>query len=100
MNVLSRKINVANEEHYRYLQRVLKYLKGTKVAKLIYDSKENALLSRAIVMRHGHLKKTKKSTSGYMIRVFGNLIMLKSKKQSLVAFSTAEAEYIAMSEAS
>lgn len=39
-----------------------------------------------------------KSTSGYLIRVFGNLVHYKSRKQTLVALSTTESEYIALSE--
>ena len=41
----------------------------------------------------------RKSTSGYVFTVGGGAISWKSKKQSCVALSTAEAEYIALSQA-
>ena len=98
VNVLSRKTNVANEEHYRYLQRVLRYLKGTRTTKLIYDSKEDAAPLEGYSDASWASEEDKKSTTGFVIRVYGNMVSFKSKKQSLVAVSTAEAEYIALSE--
>ena len=40
-----------------------------------------------------------KSTSGYVFQIGGTAVMWKSKKQSCVALSTAEAEYMALSSA-
>ncbi|CAB0011990.1 unnamed protein product [Nesidiocoris tenuis] len=40
-----------------------------------------------------------RSTTGYSVKLFGDLVSWKSKKQAHVALSTNEAEYIAMSEA-
>lgn len=54
-NVLSRKTNAANEEHYSYLQRVLRYLKGTRDTKLIYNLKEDAPSLKG----HGLRRRTK-----------------------------------------
>lgn len=41
-----------------------------------------------------------KSTSGYAIRLFGDLISWRTKRQTHVALSSAEAEFVAMSVAS
>ena len=41
-----------------------------------------------------------KSTSGYLFQIGGTVVTWKSKKQSCVALSTPEAEYMALSSAS
>ena len=41
----------------------------------------------------------RKSTSGYIFQVGGTAVSCKCRKQSCVALSTAEAEYIALSQA-
>ena len=51
---------------------------------------------------NGHLEeevRNNKSTTGYMFQIGGTAVTWKSKKQSCVALSTAEAEYIALSSA-
>ena len=40
-----------------------------------------------------------KSTMGYVFLAAGGVITWKSKKQSIIALSTTEAEYVALSEA-
>lgn len=41
----------------------------------------------------------RKSVSGYVFKVFGNLVSWSSKKQTTVATSSSEAEYVALSSA-
>ena len=41
----------------------------------------------------------RKSTSGYLFKISGGAVTRRSKKQSCVALSTAEAEYMALSSA-
>ena len=45
----------------------------------------------------GGSQSDRKSTSGYVVQVFGSTISWCAKKQSTVALSTAEAEYMAIS---
>ena len=42
---------------------------------------------------------TKKSLTGYVFTVFGEAVSSKANPQSVVALSTTEAEYMAMTEA-
>lgn len=89
----------ATEEHFKYLLRVLRYLKSTTDVKLVYKSNPNAQPIEAYVDASWASTEECRSTSGYFIRVFGNLVEYKSKRQTVVALSTTEAEYVALSEA-
>ena len=42
----------------------------------------------------------RKSSSGYIIKLFGNTVIWSTRKQQSVSLSSAEAEYIALSQAS
>ncbi len=96
--MLSRKATVTNEEYYTYLLRVLRYLKGSMEVKLIYSTNEN---SEAVVAYSDASWASEEGswlTTGYVIKVFNNLVCFKSRKQSIVALSTAEAEFVALSD--
>ncbi len=41
----------------------------------------------------------RKSTSGYLFQISGGAVSWRSKKQTCVALSTAEAEYVALASA-
>jgi hypothetical protein len=42
---------------------------------------------------------TRRSTTGYVFKVFGGIVAWKSKRQSTVALSTMEAEYMSSADA-
>jgi hypothetical protein len=100
VNYLSRYQNCCNETHYKYALRVLKYLFMTKDLKLIYRRYECVNIIDCYVdadWAGDHLDR--KSTTGYVIRLFGNVIYWKSKKQKFVTKASTFAEYVALSEA-
>jgi hypothetical protein len=95
--------------------RMLRYLKKTLNIGITYSSNLNAIVQAAI--KEGNSlgsgltglfgytdsdwagdKDSRKSTSGYIFTLYGGAISWKSTKQSIVATSSTEAEYIACSE--
>jgi len=74
----------------------LKYLNSTIDYKITYDSQGN-IVAYTDSDFAGDIK-DRKSTSGHIILLGNNPISWMSKKQSIVASSTAEAEYISASQ--
>lgn len=100
VNYLSRFQNCYNESHYKYALRILKYLYLTRDLKLTFNKNENvAILDCYVDADWAGDIVDRKSTSGYIIRLFGNAIHWKSKKQNSVTKATTFAEYVALSEA-
>lgn len=87
----------ATDKVYKYLVCVLRYLYTTKDIKLYYRPGNNVPLE-AYSDASWASEPDRRSTTGYIVRVFGNLIHYKSRKQSIVALSTCESEYVALSE--
>lgn len=100
VNYLSRFQNCYNETHYKYALRILKYLYLTKDLKLIYKRNENVnILDCYVDADWAGDALDRKSTTGYVIRLFGNVIYWKSRKQKSVTKASTFAEYVALSEA-
>jgi hypothetical protein len=88
-------------QHVTTLKRILRYLAGTKNLGITYSKNlnENSNIfhgfADAAFANHDDLK----STSGYVFSAAGGAITWKSKKQTTIALSSTEAEYVALSEA-
>ena len=82
-------------QHWTAVKRILRYLKGTLNLGLVYKSDDNELVAYSDADWAGDLN-DRKSTSGYVFILGGAAISWKSRKQSCVALSTAEAEYMAL----
>ena len=97
-NVAKFSANPTNE-HWTAVKRIFRYLKGTVNYGLLYS--ENAspdCVGFSDADWAGDLN-DRKSTSGYTFQINGAAVSWRSKKQTCVALSTAEAEYIALSAA-
>nr|AEJ72555.1 putative retroelement polyprotein [Malus domestica] len=78
------------------VRRILRYLKGTVGTGIVIRKIGNAHIVGYTDADWGGSKIDRRSTTGYCTFVGGNLVTWKSKKQSVVARSSAEAEYRAM----
>lgn len=82
------------------LKRVLRYIKQTVNYQLTYTNcninNNNTLVGYADSDFARSMDR--KSTSGYVFKLYGNTISWKSKKQNIVTLSTTEAELVALCE--
>ncbi|MBW0538155.1 hypothetical protein O181_077870, partial [Austropuccinia psidii MF-1] len=97
INQLSRYSIRPGHCHWSALKHLLCYLKGTRNKCLIYNrtSSKDPLAGWADA-DYANMKDDRKSISGFIVLAFGNPVCWLSKKQSVVAQSTTEAEYISM----
>lgn len=81
VNYLSRFQNCSNDTHFKYALRILKYLYLMKCLKLTYGRNERIeILDCSVDADWAGDCVDRKSTSGYVIRLFGNVIFWKSRK--------------------
>ncbi|CAB4042840.1 Hypothetical predicted protein [Paramuricea clavata] len=97
-NVAKFSANPTNE-HWTAVKRIFRYLKGTVNYGLLYSENANPdCVGFSDADWAGDLN-DRKSTSGYTFQINGAAVSWRSKKQTCVALSTAEAEYVALSAA-
>ncbi|KAH9705859.1 hypothetical protein KPL70_012033 [Citrus sinensis] len=98
VGMVSRYQSNPGPEHWTAVKHIMKYLKRTKNYMLVYSGDE--------LIPVGYTdsdfmsdKDSRKSTSGYVFTLGSGAISWRSVKQSCIADSTTEAEYVAASEA-
>lgn len=96
ISFLSRYQDKASEELWSALKRVLRYVKGTLETKLVYR-KGNIDLKGFVDADWAGDNETRHSTSGYLFRLGSATVSWSSKRQTSVALSSTEAEYVALS---
>ena len=85
--------------HYTAARRVLQYLASTKKYGIKYCVASNLVLECHVDSDWAGDPSSRKSTSGYLFTLGSGPIAWRSCKQKCVALSSAEAEYVAASEA-
>jgi len=82
--------------HWNSIIRILRYLKKAPGQGLLYEDRGSFHVSRYCDADWVGSSMDRRSTTGYCVFLGGNIISWESKKHSVVARSTAEAEYRAM----
>ena len=89
-------------EHWQAVKHLLRYLKGTMDLQLTYRGDERASpeVFRAYSdADHAGCLDTRRSTSGFLIKMGSGAVSWSAKKQTTVADSSTEAEYVSASSA-
>ena len=86
-------------EHWTAVKNILKYLKRTKDMFLVYGGDEELVVKGYVDASFDTDLDDSKSQTGYVYMLNGGAVSWCSCKQSVVAGSTCEAEYMAASEA-
>lgn len=97
VNYLARKQLSPTEEDWNEVKRILRYLRGTTDIGLKFTSNSENL--EALTDSSFRDCENSTSTSGYIIKLFGDVIAWRSRKQSCTTLSTCQAEYLSMSDA-
>ena len=83
--------------HMVAAKHLFRYLNGTKQLGLVFSAHTNSvnILWGNVDLDWAGCPDSRKSTSGYALMLHGTAISWKSKSQSVIAFSSAEAEFVA-----
>jgi hypothetical protein len=87
------------EVHRKGAKKALRYCQGTKEIMLRYKRSEKLEIVGYSDADFAGCVDSRKSTSGYIFTLTGGAILWKSSKQTLVASSTMQAEYVTCYEA-
>jgi len=98
VGVVSNFCSKPSEAHLTAVKRILRYLKRTLNLAIKYQKIDDALVAYSAADWVGYLD-DRHSTTGNLFLMAGGLISWLSKKQAIVALSTLEAEYVALSSA-
>lgn len=96
VNYFSRYQHKQSEARWKGLKRILRYIKGTLDFGLSFTKARDSELLTCYVDADFGSEPDRKSTSGYLMKVFGNTIFWTTRRQTSVALSSTEAEYVAL----
>ncbi len=92
---LSQHAEHPSHEHWVSVKRVFRYINGTRDFGILYDGNRPLVTEGYADADWAGCRESRKSTSGNIFLVAGGAVCWRSKKQTCVATSTCEAEYIA-----
>ena len=101
VGVLSRHVSCPGKAHMQAVKRVFRYLQGTSQYRLEYQSDDKVDIGLQVFVDSDWAgdRVDRKSILGFVVMFEGGAVSWGSKKQTSVALSTVEAEFIAASTA-
>ena len=97
VNVLSRHQNNMTRTEWDMIKQVFGYLKGTRTLGLTYLGKTNDV--QAFSDASFADCRNSRTTSGFVVKLYGDSVAWRMCKQNYVALSTCQAEFVSMSDA-
>ncbi|XP_073154150.1 secreted RxLR effector protein 161-like [Henckelia pumila] len=99
LGLVSRFMSKPSREHWQAVNLLFRYLKGPSNLKLVYSNHSAETCEVKGYCDYASDLDKRRSISGYVFTVGGNIVSWKSSLQNVVALSTTEAEYISLTEA-
>ncbi|GJN27583.1 hypothetical protein PR202_gb15614 [Eleusine coracana subsp. coracana] len=96
VHILSQFVSAPTQLHYTHLLRVLRYLRGTMSRRLFFSRSSSLQLRAYCDATWASDSSDRRSLSAFCVFLGGSLIAWKTKKQTAVFRSSAEAELRAM----
>lgn len=98
VSMISQFMHDPRESHLQAAYRVLHYLKGSPGKGVLFKRNQKLKLEAYTDADYAGSTVDRRSTSGYCTFLGGNLVIWRSKKQNVVARSSAESEFRAMAQ--
>jgi hypothetical protein len=95
VGIVSRFCQNPGQAHWNAVKRIFAYLAGSREMQLMYGGEKRALVGYSDA--DGSMNEDRHAITGYAFMLDGGAVSWCSKKQEVVALSTAEAEYVAVS---
>jgi len=93
VGVVSQFMHQPQINHMEAVRRIVRYLKGTTSYGILFQPNKHLKIQAYTDADWAGDQQDRRSTSGYFTLVGGNLVTWRSKKQKVVALSSAEAEF-------
>ena len=96
LSELSKYLDNPGARHWKEFKHLVRYLKGSKDFGLCYERTGGLKLEAYVDASFANDVDSRKSTSGFVIMLGGNVVSWISRRQSMVTLSSTEAEYVAL----